>query len=124
VDTQSWDDVVEVSMHTGSGRVRVARLMDWPPDLPPLTLAGPGDYRVRLHARGRDTSPDLVAFDAREEYLITAWPAAPAPDMVFRYTDNYGARLRRSAQSAPPPAEPKLTEDEQRFAAQREQSSS
>ncbi|MEU8470568.1 hypothetical protein AB0F30_22160, partial [Streptomyces sp. NPDC029006] len=38
---------------------------------------GPGDYRLRIHARGRDTAIDLAPDDVTEWYLIQVWPAPP-----------------------------------------------
>ncbi len=72
--------------------------MDDPPDLPVLTPAGPGSYRVRVHARGRDTAPDGVAEEPLEDYLLTVWPAPPRSDTVYKQTDEYGATWRRQAQ--------------------------
>jgi hypothetical protein len=66
-----------------------------PHDLPPLTTAG-GDWRVRVHARGRDTDVDGVAREPFEHYLVQVWPAAPAPETAHRLTDGYGAGLRGS----------------------------
>src|SRR5947209_4852588 len=58
VDMTGWHEVVEVSMQAPTGRVAVASPEAEPPDLPSLTTAGPGSYRVRVHARGRDTEVD------------------------------------------------------------------
>jgi hypothetical protein len=57
-DLGEWDEIADVSLPGLAGELAVAALMDdVPPGLPGLCAAGPGDYRVRVHARGRDTSP-------------------------------------------------------------------
>lgn len=101
VDVDTWDEVIEVSLHVPTGRLRVAAPMTDAPDLPILTPAGPGQYRLRVHARGRDTAPDVVALEAVEDYLIICWPADPAPETVHKQTDAYGAGLRQVAARPP-----------------------
>ncbi|MEU2726066.1 hypothetical protein [Streptomyces smyrnaeus] len=76
------------------GDMHVRALMDDPPDLPVLAPAGPGSYRVRVHARGRDIAPDGVAEEPVEDYLLIVWPAPPEPDTVHKQTDNFGAEWR------------------------------
>ncbi|TDC91404.1 hypothetical protein [Actinomadura sp. 7K507] len=49
-----WEEIAEASMQVEEGPLMVRCLMEDPPDLPMLTPAGPGLYRVRAHARGRD----------------------------------------------------------------------
>jgi hypothetical protein len=98
VTTSGWDDVVEVSMEAITGRVVVTGAgADAPDHLPVLTQAGPGQYRIRVHARGRDTAVDLVAVEPVEDYLIVVWPGRPAPELSYRQTDQYGATLRQAA---------------------------
>lgn len=102
VAVDEWEEVLDHSLHTHSGGLHVACLMDAPPDLPSLAASGPGWYRLRVHARGRDIAPDGVAFDPVEHYLLTTWPAGDAqPDTVHRQTDHYGAGRRRSATAMP-----------------------
>lgn len=43
-----------------------------------IDAAGPGWYRLRVHAKGRAVAPDLVVTDPTEEYLIQVWRAGPA----------------------------------------------
>lgn len=45
------------------------------PDLPVLTPAGPGLYRVRAHARGRDIVYDGCESRSQEVYLFQIWSA-------------------------------------------------
>ncbi|RRR82655.1 hypothetical protein EHS43_16310 [Streptomyces sp. RP5T] len=63
-------------------------------ELPVLSFTGPGDYRLRVHARGRDTAIDQAPDQITEWYLIQAWPAAAQPARVLRQTDSYGASVR------------------------------
>ncbi|GAB2461665.1 GNAT family N-acetyltransferase [Xylanimonas ulmi] len=82
-----WEDVAEVSVLAGSRSVLRPG---------PVTVAdpggraaagqerldafGPGWYRLRVHARGRDRRYDHVVEDPVEEYLVVAWPQAePQP---------------------------------------------
>jgi hypothetical protein len=103
VDVAGWDEVVEVSLAAPAGHVRPAALMaDVPHPFPELTAAGPGDYRIRVHARGRDENSDGVDFEPVEEYLVMAWPAPPAPERIHRQSDAFGAGMRQSAAKARP----------------------
>jgi hypothetical protein len=84
VPTGDWEAIVEVSLDAPAGRMAVSALMDDVTDpFPPLTQAGPGSYRARVHARGRDTDIDSTAFEPVEDYLIQVWPAPPAPQHVY-----------------------------------------
>jgi hypothetical protein len=97
VDTDGWDEVVEVSMESVTGQVRICGMMDHPLDaFPVLTPGGPGSYRLRGHAHGRDTAIDLVSEEPVEDYRIAVWSAGEAPDTVFKQTDQYSAMLRRA----------------------------
>jgi hypothetical protein len=100
VQTEGWDEVVETSIKAPSGGLAVSQLMDDPPDLPVLTRAGPGEYRVRVHARGRDTMPDAVAFKPVEAYQITVWPEPHGTEVVYKQSDRYGAGRRASTHTA------------------------
>jgi hypothetical protein len=98
-----WEEVAEVTLHASQGRVRIGTALGTGvPDAlsEVLTPGGPGDYRVRVHARGRDTDIDGSAFTPFEEYAIQLWPAPPAADTVYKATDRYGAELRLLAERA------------------------
>jgi hypothetical protein len=81
----SWEDVVEVSTTVPEGAD--PRWLAWAgEDGGPLDVA-PGDYRVRVSARGRDAgAAGEFAEDVVDEYLIELWPAAREPDAVLRTT--------------------------------------
>lgn len=53
-------------------------------ELPVLSVNGSGNYRLRVHARGRDTTIDLAPAEITEWYLIQAWPAPPQDVVVLR----------------------------------------
>src|SRR3954447_22102444 len=73
-DAASWEEVAETTIDAPVGRVRVVPLFEWPvADIGPLTN-GPGSYRVRVHARGRETAPHRFVQTPTEEYLIQVWP--------------------------------------------------
>ncbi|MEU7428589.1 hypothetical protein [Streptomyces sp. NPDC040750] len=90
-----WEEIVEVSMRSASGDLMVRGLMaDLDEELPELSFSGPGDYRLRVHARGRDTAVDLAPDDVTEWYLIQVWPAPPQETAVLRQSDDYDASVR------------------------------
>ena len=103
LDVTGWDEVVEINLPTSEGAVQVATLFgeDVSPAFPLLTPQGPGTYRLRVFARGRDQNIDGTAFEPTEEYVVQIWPSPPAPETTLAARDRYGAGLRRfSARSA------------------------
>lgn len=109
-DTDGWDEVVDHSVESLSGQMRVASLMTDPPCLPMLTPFGPGPYRVRVHARGRDRAYDAHVSEPLEDYLLQIWPQPREPDLVHKQSDQCGrgfrqAALEQSEQTPPPPPE-------------------
>ncbi|MBO3742601.1 DUF6461 domain-containing protein [Actinoplanes flavus] len=94
-----WDEIVEVSWHAAEGRASIVS-----PDGRGLdrmrrqTPPWPGDYRIRVHARGRD---DLDA--AHERYRIVVWSAEPAAVDVHKRVDLLGHRLRGEPAPERPP---------------------
>jgi hypothetical protein len=75
-DGANWQEILEVSAHSASGDLMVRGMMDdLDEELPVLSFRGPGDYRLRVHTRGRDTAVDLTPDQITEWYLIQAWPA-------------------------------------------------
>jgi uncharacterized protein YndB with AHSA1/START domain len=95
-----WDEVVDVSIPSSHGELRCCELMDGiNPELPNLAFRGPGDYRIRLCARGRDQAHehqyDMVKPDPPlEEHAILVWPAALAPARVHQHIDGIGGGFR------------------------------
>lgn len=101
MDDADWEEVAEASMQVEEGPLMVRCLMEDPPDLPMLTPAGPGLYRVRAHARGRDIAYDGCVSRSQEVYLFQLWSAPYLPLHVLKQTDLCGKGLRRP----PHPAE-------------------
>ncbi|OJF12996.1 hypothetical protein [Couchioplanes caeruleus] len=107
INLDDWDEIGEGDLYADTGEVIVRALMDSPPELPALTVRGPGNHRVRVHAKGRDLHTDLVAFEPIENYLIQAWPSSdPADDIMIKQSDTYGAALRRTT-FTPAPSQPR-----------------
>ncbi|MEU9983595.1 hypothetical protein [Streptomyces sp. NPDC050856] len=101
VDEESWDEIVEVSLHfTGDGPL-LGSLITGDLEVLPLPRAvGEKRWRFRFHARGRDaasaagdhpTQPDGAPL---EQHLIQVWPAPYAPETRYKVTDTTGARSR------------------------------
>ncbi|MEV1319931.1 DUF6461 domain-containing protein [Micromonospora arborensis] len=94
-----WEEIVEVSWRAAEGRASVLA-----PDgtsgrgLRRQTPPRPGEYRTRVHARGRD---DLDA--ELESYKLVVWGAPAAPEIVHKRTDQLGHRLRGEPEPARPP---------------------
>ncbi|MGW0149188.1 hypothetical protein ACWDVU_26695 [Streptomyces sp. NPDC003333] len=94
---EHWQEIVEISAHAPSGELTVRGMMDdLDEELPVLSFDGPGDYRLRVHARGRDTDVGLTPDEVTEWYLIQAWPSPSQEITVPRQTDNCGAAVRAS----------------------------
>ncbi|WP_157621669.1 hypothetical protein [Saccharothrix sp. NRRL B-16348] len=102
-DLNEWEEVVEVSFEAPHGNVVVTGIeADAFGSFPVLTPYGPGWYRVRLHARGRDTAVDLVASEPVEHYLVHIWPESERADDIVKLTDGYGQGLRATAMRSAP----------------------
>ncbi len=90
-----WEVIAEISCNSPSGELLVTSFMDDPADLPSLASRGPGSYRLRVHARGRDSAVDQTTVDeVVESYLIQSWPAAHQDALLLKATDAYGAQVR------------------------------
>lgn len=95
VDLPNWDDVVEVSVNSDDGELIACGIMQDPPaGLPELSHAGPGPYRLRAHARGRDTAPGASPDEPVEDYKISIWPAPATAETVYKQTDTRGQEIR------------------------------
>jgi hypothetical protein len=106
IDPGPWEEIAEATVHAPHGELHIQAMEhldgDRPLDLPLLSAHGPGSYRLRAHARGRDAYYDQVSDDSGEQYLLTIWPALPAPAVIIRATDRcgYGLRLANSRRPA------------------------
>jgi hypothetical protein len=88
-----WDDVVEISLtfeELGAVTTDNGLGLEQAPYLPP------GDYRIRVHARGRDLGHDQadVWNSPIEEHLIQAWPGPKDREICHKLSDAYGASIR------------------------------
>jgi hypothetical protein len=92
-----WEDVVEISVTCEEGPLQVCDLSQgFVPGLPALDSQGPGEYRMRVHAAGRN-SPGVDPDDmpvAQDRYLICCWPAPAQPALAIRLTDQRGLNTR------------------------------
>ncbi|MET8681759.1 hypothetical protein ABZW18_30295 [Streptomyces sp. NPDC004647] len=109
-DVTEWDEVIEASVHAPHGELRVETLYSGPPaQFPLLSQAGPGWYRLRAYARGRDIARDAVQDDSAEQYYLVCWPAPQTTPLIIRATDLTGRGLRTGAVkqiATPAPPEP------------------
>lgn len=91
LELTGWDEVVEISWTAPAGGAVLSGTATgrdrW--ESPPW----PGDYRVRVHATGRD--------DGEDSYQLIMWQAPAAPEIVHRKADRLGHRLR--GEPEPPP---------------------
>jgi len=105
IDPGPWDDIVEASVQSPHGELRVHLLeygpVDLPPPLPLLSHHGPGPYRLRAYVRGRDLHFDAVREESEEDYLLLVWPADPRPALIIRATDHCGYGLRLASLKGP-----------------------
>ncbi|MCF6469386.1 hypothetical protein FAF44_13430 [Nonomuraea sp. MG754425] len=83
-----WDQVVEVGIASRSGRLVVPTYPEGGDSgaagpLPDLAVAGPGHYRLRVHARTRpwdENDPDAPL----EEHLLVVYPGRSTAKVVHR----------------------------------------
>ncbi|WP_157877916.1 hypothetical protein [Streptomyces torulosus] len=93
-DHAPWEEIVEISVLCQSGQLLVESLDLGPAeDLPGLASAGPGWYRIRVHAHGRNTNPDGTDSDPIERYMLTAWPSAAAETATLKSSQHSTAGL-------------------------------
>ena len=79
-----YDDVVEVSVRIPSDAD--VRWTTWAGETSgPLAGFAPGDYRVRVSAKGRDSGADGEFADVVVDgYIVEIWPDNEAPDEIRR----------------------------------------
>lgn len=109
-ESRPWEEIVEASVLAPHGHLQLASL-DYGPLDPNRSLTGLGSthYRVRVHARGRETAWDKTAETPTEEYLLLIWPSEPAPTQTLRFSN----RLEQQAQAAAAnPRPPRMTPPE------------
>ncbi|AHH93795.1 hypothetical protein KALB_418 [Kutzneria albida DSM 43870] len=97
----AYEDVVEIDFSPATATVA---LVEWAgEDAHPLgeLPAGPGNYRLRYHARGMDAGHELDTAEEHDEdpvddYLLQVWPAPPsAPGILQVRSEQARRRLER-----------------------------
>ena len=78
-----WEDIEEYSLRLETGTISLTGFRD-EPFLIGRIAAGPVDYRVRIHAKGRDINYDLAVEEPCEDYLILLWPEAAKESEVIK----------------------------------------
>ncbi len=110
-----WEDIAEISLYVPHGDLRVDQLEYGPYEprvnLPVLSPFGPGHYRIRVHARGRDRHRDQVVDHSSAEFHLLTWPQPPAPALIIKATSGTGYGLRLNAVEGPPPAKHRIEHD-------------
>jgi hypothetical protein len=87
LDLDGWEDVVETSLFTDSGTISAPiPLDDAAPPLPTLNVAPDSWFRIRVHARGRETARSMVVAPAgpQEDHLLQMWPAPQTDEVIHR----------------------------------------
>lgn len=91
LDTENWDDVLDVSADFTRGQAFVASYEK--AFTTNLAFDGPGTYRVRAHARGRAATKNAAlprrprptaANPPSETYLVQVWKAPSAAEQVHK----------------------------------------
>ncbi|SCL44268.1 hypothetical protein GA0070606_0211 [Micromonospora citrea] len=102
-----WEEIVEVSWRAAVGGASVLGPDASDAHLRHITPPWPGDYRLRVHARGRDDTDE----GDTEHYELVVWQAPAAPEIVHARTDRLGHRLR----GEPEPVRPERPETAYRW---------
>ncbi|MBF6265968.1 hypothetical protein IU443_29440 [Nocardia farcinica] len=84
--TEDWE-VVEETVIDSPEPLRVIGLDEHVP--PAVRTIPPGRWRVRVHARGRDTHPDLDVTEPAETYLITLTPTTDPTGTITTLTTGH-----------------------------------
>ncbi|WCN81395.1 hypothetical protein [Micromonospora sp. LH3U1] len=123
-DLASWEDVAEVSLYVPNGHLTVEQLelspLEERPQLPVLSSGGPGYYRLRMYASGRDRHYDKVVDQSGERFHFLAWPAPPQAPLIIKAGSRcgYGLRMTPLASSAAVAPLPAVKDEAERQAAQ------
>lgn len=83
VELDWWDEVVEISWRAERGDATLSESGSRHLRTPPW----PGDFRVRVHAIGRDG-------EERERFELMLWQAPPGPDIAHKRGDRLGYVVR------------------------------
>ncbi|MCX5052081.1 MULTISPECIES: hypothetical protein [unclassified Streptomyces] len=102
-----WDEIVEVTVRAPHGKLSVESLEQGPATgLPVLSSSGAGEYRVRVHAKGRADAFDQSHEEPVEAYLLQVWPTEGGqPTAIIRSSKQIERSLRTPAPPNPAPAQ-------------------
>ncbi|WP_172384250.1 hypothetical protein [Streptomyces sp. MNP-20] len=114
-EDQSWEEIIEVTVLAPRAELRVDSLLDGViDDLPLLSAHGPGPYRLRVHARGRDLARDKACHDPTEDYLLLSWPAGITTGTVILRASEEIQEALLTPTPPPLPADAQPSEAERR----------
>ncbi|MGI5187539.1 hypothetical protein ACQEVI_05265 [Promicromonospora sp. CA-289599] len=82
-EASDWQDAAEFSVLVRDKTAYVGGFSQDHRTASRIDSAGPGWYRLRVHAKGRAAAPDLVVAEPTEEYLIQVWRAGPAEPVAL-----------------------------------------
>lgn len=91
-DLGGWDEMVDVSIDARSGDLRVLSVLGEQISLPSLSHAGPGVYRVRCMAAGRNEHSGEIEVESSERFRLITWLAEASPATEHQVLPN---RYRR-----------------------------
>ncbi|GHH29558.1 hypothetical protein GCM10018780_87770 [Streptomyces lanatus] len=103
-ESRPWEEIVEASVTAPHNLLRLESL-DYGPSAPDtfLTTADSPQYRVRVHALGRDVARSKTTQVPPEEYLLLVWPSEPAPTHSLRTSSRLEEEKQAEAASPHPP---------------------
>ena len=113
----SWEDIVEVSYVPATDDVVLMEMMGFASY--PIPLAPGVSYRARYHASGMDAADDGYPDPeelAGDRYLLTFWPASPAPDAIIKQTSRHARYWHDAAAEMAIPPTPQQIAEEERLA--------
>jgi hypothetical protein len=93
-DPDEWEAIDEISIETASGQITIWAPEEGTDDFGNAAVVGPGHYRVRVCARGRDIYPDIAAEETVEDYLIPIWPEPGSPSKLVKLADKRYAYVK------------------------------
>jgi hypothetical protein len=90
-----WDEVAEASLASSGQPLVIVNFDGF--ICATLPVDGPGSYRLRVHARGRDAANEHVTslVEPLEEHLLQLWPAPEQETQLLETRDQFGAVFGR-----------------------------
>ncbi|WP_344907620.1 hypothetical protein, partial [Actinomadura meridiana] len=70
---KGWERVVEVGFDSAEGKTQITSPWD-SVELPSITVAGPGPYRLRIHVRGQGAPETFYPEMPAEHQLLVVYP--------------------------------------------------